>query len=74
MEIKDITIELSTKNIIVTYLDDRGYTTKKGFTSSNLGDWEELEKDAETAKVLNCFWGDLERPKDEFEDYEEVKE
>lgn len=70
MTIKDVTIELSTKNIIVAYLDDRGYSTKKGFTSSNLEDWEELEKDADTAKVLNCFWGSLERPKTDVYDDE----
>lgn len=56
MNIKDITVELSTSNIIITYIDDRGYSQKRGFNHSNFEDWEVLESVEETSRMVEYFW------------------
>lgn len=69
--IKDITVELSTKNLIVTYLDDRGNSTKRGFTHSSREDWEELENDEELVRYIPLVWEGISKPDAEVEYYDE---
>lgn len=63
LEIKEISIENLSKNILVTYFDPilKGHS-RRGFNPLIGKDWMELESDPELVLYKNIAWNGLSRP------------
>lgn len=62
MKIKYITFEVSTKNIILTIVDNPLYPAKRGLNPTILADWEFIDQTPELIPWRDIAWSGMERP------------
>lgn len=64
IEITKIVIEQSTKNILITYIEENNiqYPTIKGLNSLIISDWEFIDDHPEIIPYREIAWKDKERP------------
>lgn len=58
----DVTIELSTKNIIVTFVYENGLSERRGFSPVIPQDWDSIEEHVELIPYKNIAWNGLNKP------------
>ncbi|MCL1653777.1 hypothetical protein M2T28_14225 [Elizabethkingia miricola] len=60
--IKYISIETSSKNIILTILENEQYVIKRGLNPMIKADWEYIDKSPELIPYREIAWKDKTRP------------
>lgn len=60
--IKYISIEMSSKNIILTILENGQYTIKRGLNPTIIADWEYIDKSPELIPYREIAWSGKIRP------------
>jgi|GEM_PF-1338354 len=59
----NISIELSSKNIIAEYYDDEiQQASRRGFSPENATDWDDIELNEEIIPYKDIAWADLTKP------------
>lgn len=62
-EIVDITVNMNSKAIVVTYFDNEtGITYKEGYDPTNIENWEFVENDEVLNEYKNIAWKGFSKP------------